>query len=723
MLSFSVITSASEEPGSEADAELSPYPFLSIDDKGRVTYFTTRSDLGQGSITGICLIIADELGVEPDDITVDFKSPQERHWVGTGGSSGTYSVYRYHRPRIAAVRQLLINAAAKLWQVSSSQCEVSNGYVCKNGTEEKVSYGQLVALAKMLELPDEKAVEVFEPDKFRWIGKSRRLNHIASIVTGEAKYGIDIELPEMLFASIERCPYPRGSIRSFDLKAAKASPGVVEVTELKGSGWEGQAQYRPTGIAVIAKSAWQAQQAREKLSVEWKCPQSDLINDASIDRYYSQKLKQAGVVVHQKGDYIRELSLAEHKLDAVYKTPYWNHAPLEPMNATAVVNDSRCEVWSGCHLQTILQTELMELLGFESEQVIIHTPLIGGSFGRRLYRDYAIEAVLLAQKIKKPIQVLFNRLDESKHGQYMPAAHIQMTSGIRKNEKNTPFANSLHVRAVQASNESQRTPETLKDGKDPYLQFDPLRIPYEFENLHYEQCYTHEMPVPTGYWRGTYGNNYCFAFESWIDELAIHLKQDRLDYRLSLLENDKELYPKVSDDAEQLDKKLAKRVIKRAAELADWRGNKSAGQGRGIAWCWSFFYSYAAAVADVSVSSKKEITVNKITIVIDCGIAVNPNMIKAQLEGGVIWALSAMQTQVHFEAGKVVNNSFADYPVLNYSQCPPIEVDIISSQRPASGVGEIGNMPIFAAVCNAIYDAIGVRVRELPLKDFRIKAT
>ncbi|GLX77231.1 oxidoreductase [Thalassotalea insulae] len=711
-LNFSALSFAS----SGNDSVLSPFPFLSINADGQVIYYTPRADMGQGSATGLRLIVADELGINADKLIIKRKNPQEGHWVGTGGSSGTYSVYRWHRQRIATVRQLLINAAAKVWSVSAKDCRVEDGTVIHSASQQRTSFGDLVALAKTLELP-EKEVQVMDVKDFKWIGQSRQLEHIEDIVSGRATYSIDVELKDMVYASIERCPFAHGELISYDEQQVKAMAGVVAVIALQGSGWQGSAQYRPCGVAVIANSHWAAQQARAKLNVKWSEPATDIFDDKDIERYLAEKAEKNGVLAKASGDVALPLNKADKQLQAHYKVPFWTHAPMEPMNATADVVDGHCEVWSGCHLQTILQNELAELIGLPNQQIRIHTPLIGGSFGRRLYRDYAIEAVLLSKQLKRPVQVLFDRADDMRFGHFMPAGHFKVRSAIQGHD-----ITSLELRAVQQSNETQRVPDKLKDGKDELLVKDPQRYPYEIPNIRYEQHYTPELSIPTGYWRGTYSNSYAFVFESWIDELAFALKKDPLKLRLSLL-SDSQLYPKIGNDVEQLDKALARRVLTRVADIGQWSSDKDPGQGRGIAWCFSFFYSYAAAVVDLNVSEKNNISIEKVSVTVDCGVAINPNMIKAQIEGGVVWALSALKSSIHFKEGRVTNTNFHDYPVLTYQECPAIVVEIMESDRPSAGVGELGNMPIFAAVCNAIFDATGERIRELPLTNYFMQST
>lgn len=700
-LDFSLVASALAQ-----QAEFKPNPFLTLGADGRITYYTPRSDMGQGSATGLRLIVAEELAVDPDSLFVTSKSPESGFWAGTGGSSGTFSVYRRHRAAFATVRQVLLKAAAKHFNAKMEDCVINNGVISYQG--KQLSYGALVPLAKELELPSQEGISLIEPKDFKWIGKERKLDHIDDIVQGKARYGIDVELPGMVHASIERCPYPRGSLKSFDAEAALTMPGVIDVVAIEGSGWDGQSQYRPAGIAVVAETAWQAQQARHQLTVQWHTGGGPLVSDTTIDELFEKKLKKEGVLIYERGDVADAIDGADKVLEATYKVPFWAHAPLEPMNATAVCSDTGCEVWSGCHLQTILQAELAALSGWDKENIKVHTPLIGGSFGRRLMRDYAIEAVILSKQLKRPVQVLFTRTDEMQQGVYMPGGQFKLQSAVKGAK-----VKSLSLTVVQQSIETQREPGALKDGKDEMLATEPLRYPYEFENLQYRQHYAHELPIPTGYWRGTYSNSYAFAFESWIDELAHHTGTDPLAFRLSLLADDKTPAKLVERDIDAFDKKLAKSVMTYAAEMAGWGGKQSAGRGLGIAWCYTFFYAYGAAVVDVTLNKDGSTNINKVYFAVDCGVAVNPNMVKAQIESGIIWALSAMQTKIHFNEGKVINSSFADYPVLTYEQCPEIEVKILPSTRPSAGVGELANVPVFAALQNAIFAAGGPRIRAL----------
>ena len=320
-------------------------------------------------------------------------------------------------------------------------------------------------------------------------------------------------------------------------------------------------------------------------------------------------------------------------------------------------------------------------------------------------------------QLRAPVQVLYSRIDEMKFVHFLPAGRYALKAAIQNQT-----VTAVHLRTVHPSVWIQQEPHLISEnGDDHSITDDIRRYPYEFPTLQYEQHIAEQIQIRVGWWRGTYANIHSFVMESWIDELAANLKKDPLDYRLSLLQNDQALHTVRAEEV--MDKMLAKRVLQEVADLSGWRQKRKKGLGKGIAWCFTFFESYAAIVAEVRVRRKTELYIDKIYCAVDCGIALNPNMIKAQIEGGIIWSLSALKASVSFDRGAVVENSFGDYPILTYAECPEIIVHIMDSDRPVSGVGELSNIPTFAAVCNAIFDACGQRIRKLPLEQLKIQSS
>lgn len=673
---------------------------------GFIRLITNKTEMGQGTNSTIRLLAAEELCISPAKIIQEIRSPDTDHFMGTGGSWGMAGYYRLARPIFATARQLFINAAAQHWKLDAHLIKVDSGRMIHPTKTETLAYSDLLNLAAGLEAPVE--AELVPSQSFKYIGKDHPMTHLNEQVTGKISFGIDQFQEGMLYASIERCPVPGGRLKKMDKKAALNKPGIKRIIPLTGTPWNAY-NYRPAGVAVLATNTWQAQEARKALAIEWEEGDNRKIDNDYIQQVFRDKLRKEGTTFHEVGNYVEAMEQADEKIEEVYETPFWSHSPMEPMNTLAHVQQDRCDIWSPCHMQSRLLAATKEITGFEDEQIYIHTTYLGGSFGRRLLVDYAIEALLLSKAANAPVQLLNTRIDETKSGHYLSAGRYEMRAGFKQKQ-----LTGVGIQVAHLSVWSQREPEMLEDGIDNSIGDDLLRYPYHIPVKKYGHHLADEIQIPVSWWRGTYANTAGFVMESWIDELAIHSKQDPLSYRLSLLQNAPNIQRVRGEEV--VEKGLFRNVLEAAREKANWKEKRRPGHGKGVAACFSFFESYAAIVAEVQVQKKKKLTIKKLTCVIDCGVAVNPNMIHAQVEGGIIFALSAMlKASINFENGRVVENSFGDYPTLTYGGCPEIEVHILPSDRPASGVGELGNIPTFAAVCNAIYDASGIRIRSLPL--------
>ncbi len=682
--------------------------FLIFQPDGFVRLFSGRTEMGQGTNWSIKLMAAEELCMSPNKILLEVKSPEEGFWVGTGGSWGIAGYFRQVRPIFAAARQVFIHAAAKKWEIAPTSCTTKNGMVIHANGRKRIAYSTLLNIATTLETPA--AAEPLPFSDYQYLGKSLPLELLNDQVTGKIQYGIDQYVEGMLHASIERCPVVGGRLKSLADSEALAFAGVEKVLPYEGTAWEAY-DYYPAGVAVLAKNSWAAQEGRKRLKIEWVAEGNQKINNAFVQQIFDKKLKQEGIVFKETGNYKKAIREADEVMEAIYNTPFWSHSPMEPMNTIAHYQSDKCEIWSPCHAQTRLLEAIKKITGFSDQQIIIHTPYLGGSFGRRLLVDYAIEAVLLSQKTNAPVQVLYSREDETKFGHFMSAGKYHFKAAIKNNQP-TAFG----VKMVHLSTWSQREPNLLENGIDYSIVDGLLRTPYEIPNQKQEQQFANEVQIPVSWWRGTYVNTIGFAVESWIDEIAIKTKANPLDFRLSLLKNDQK--PHTIRKDEKMDKHLFKRVLEVAAEKANWRSDRKANEGKGISACFTFFESYAAMVAEVRFDENRQLKIKKMTCAVDCGTVLHPNMVKAQIEGGIVFALSAMLGgSINFENGRVVENNFTDYAILRYEQCPEIAVHILESDRPVCGVGELANIPTFAAVSNAIYDAIGVRVRSLPLKN------
>lgn len=684
--------------------DFQPNRLLIFQKDGIIRLITNKTEMGQGTNSSIALLAAEELCVPLEWIRQEVRIPDEKGFVGTGGSWGMAGYYRGGRPMFATARQLFVNAAGKYWAVDARQISVKDGKFLHPAKAESLTYVTLLESASQLEIPEE--APLIPSKEFKYIGKSYPHAHLEQQLNGTLSYGIDQQVEGMLYASIERCPVTGGKLRHVDSTAALKLLGVKAVIPLEGTDWEAY-DYYPAGVAVLATNSWVAQQGRHLLRIEWDLGGNQKLNNAFIQRHFSEKLDEEGVVFHEKGT---ELGTSEKEttLTAIYDTPFWSHSPMEPMNTLAHYTEEGCEIWTPCHMQSRLLAAVKKLTGFADQQIKIHTTYLGGSFGRRLLVDYALEALLLSKASGKPVQLLNTRIDETQQGHYMPAGKYRLKSSIKGGRPT-----SLSMKVVSLSIYAQREPDQLKDGIDHSIGDDFLRYPYEIPELKYEQVLANEIQVPTLWWRGTFANTAGFVMESWIDELAYAAATDPLEFRLSLLQETDSLIQVRGE--EMMDKLIFREVLEEVAKLSNWKEKGKKNHGKGVAACFTFFESYAAIVAEVSVI-KKKLQIHKLSCVVECGQVVNPNLVRAQVEGGVVFALSAMlKASINFEDGRVVEHSFGDYPTLTYEECPEIEILLLPSNRPACGVGELSNIPTFAAVTNAIFDACGVRVRSLPL--------
>lgn len=686
-----------------------PNRFLLFQKDGFVRLFSGRTEMGQGTNSSIRLLAAEELCLEPEKILLEIQSPKKGFWVGTGGSWGIAGYYRMVRPLFANVRQVFVNAAAKVWGVHPGECTAQNGHILHSESQRTLPYAELFDVASSMEMPEE--AFLIPKENYQYLGASLPNDHLHDQLTGKAVYGIDLHIDGMLYASIERCPMVGGTLKYLDDTATLKMPDVVQVIPIEGTDW-GAYNYYPAGVAVLATNSWAAQKGRKLLQLQWAEGNQRMVDDVFIRDTLRGKLDEEGVVFQSSGQIEQAFAEADEVLEATYETPFWTHGPMETMNTVAHYRKNSCELWSGCHMQTRLLEAVKTITGFPDSKITIHTPLLGGSFGRRLLVDYAIEALLLSKVCQVPVQVLNSRIDETKFGHFFSGGMYRLRTALHNNKPR-----AMELRIAQISAWAQREPQMLKEGIDHSLTADVLRYPYEIPIRRLSHNLAQEIQVPVTWWRGTYANTNGFIMESWIDELAIATRTDPLDFRLSLLnEGD----PILSlEEQEEVDKRLFGRVLQEAADRAGWEKKRKRDVGKGIAACFTFFESYAAVVAEVELIGRKRLKIREITCAVDCGFVMNPDAVKAQVEGGIIFSLSAMsEASIHFEQGQVVENSYNDYPILTYNKCPQINVLLLESDRPVCGVGELSNIPTFAAVCNAIYDASGVRVRSLPLSQY-----
>ena len=605
-------------------AEWTPSIYLKLDQDGILTVTAFRSEMGQGIRTAIAMVIADEMDVAWKAVRI-VQAPADSQFGDqvTGGSVSIASYYGILRGAGAKARQLLLEAAAQVWDVDPAQCATEAGFVIHPNGTEKIAYGALVETASKLELPGQAKPK--DASQFKILGTGLGHWDAPQIVSGKAVFGLDVRLPGMLFAAIARCPVFDGTFSDYDDAKARAIPGVKDVIALEDR------------IAVVAENSWAAIQGRNALQITWKEGRN-----ADVD---SEQMAAAAM------KYL-ESSAKSDQLNAYYEIPYEAHATMEPMNCTAYFHDGICEVWAPTQNPQEVQGAAARVTGLERSQVVVHVPLIGGGFGRRLQSDYGAEAASVAKAVQAPVQVLWTRDDDLQHDFYHPMT-VQYAS----------------------------------------IAFDEIAMP----NIRSMGG----TSVPTGAWRSVDQFTRAYAEQIFIDEMAVALQRDPLEVR-------REIY-KSSD--------RALRVINLAAEKAGWGQPLSTGQGRGLAYFATFSVTHVAQVAEVTVDAEGKVHVDRVVCAVDCGRAVNPDNVAAQMEGGIAFGLTAaLKAEAVIKNGRAQINNFDDYPILRMDEMPKVEVYVVESDAFPTGIGEMGVPPIAPAIANAVYAATGKRVRHIPIR-------
>ena len=661
-----------ENPKAALDAQerFAPNPWVRIARDDTVTVVVDRSEMGQGVTTALATLVAEELEVDLDRVQVEF-APAGPDYVNpllgeqmTGGSTAVRAAWTPLRQAGAAAREMLIAAAAKTWGVPRSSCRAEQGQVVHPPSGRRLDFGALVEAAAAQRAP-RKPIALKDPSAFRLIGRSLPRLEVPDLVTGRAQFSIDVALPGMLYAVVARCPIFGGRVVRYDATAANKLSGVHAVLQIE------------SGIAVAAHSVSAALQARELLHVEYEAGSNAALDSDQIRSRLLAALERRGSAARDEGDATRALKRGTRMLEAVYETPYLAHATMEPMNCLAHVHPDGCDIWVGTQAQQGAQRSAAWVTGLPESQVRIHTTYLGGGFGRRLEQDFVAEAVQISKGVGAPVQVLWTRADDMRHDCYRPAGATSFRAAL--DSAGRPIA-------------------WLQRVAGPSLALDGIEVPYAIPNL--REVHIEEDPgVPTGAWRSVGASQNAFGIECFIDELASTAQRDPVAFRVALLAK----APR------------HRAVLQLAAERAGWGSALPHGRGQGIA-VYQSFGSWVAQVAEVSVSSDGAIRVHRVVCAIDCGSTVNPDTVAAQMEGGILFGLSAaLHGEITIRDGAVEQASFEDYPIVTLHESPEIEVHIVPSRRPPGGAGEPGVPPIAPAVANALFAASGVRIRRLPL--------
>jgi isoquinoline 1-oxidoreductase subunit beta len=670
-----------------------PNAWLRIGSDGWVTVLVDRSEMGQGVDTSLPMLIAEELDANWKRVRVEHAPAGEEYinpafgLQGTGGSTSVRAAFKPLREAGAKARAMLVAAAAATWGVDAAGLRTENGSVI-GPKGKKLSYGALADKAATMPVPE--TVTLKEPKDWKLIGTSVARLDLMDKVTGKAGFGIDATAPGMLTAVVARPPAFGGKVKSFDASAAKASPGVKDVVQIG------------SGVAVVADTYWNAKKGRDALKVVWDDGPLARESSETIRAKFVSLANKPGVTARNDGNAASALARGAKKLEAVYEVPYLAHACMEPMNTAAHVRSDGVTVWSPTQYQMGnglgVRGIASKLTGIPEDKVEVHTTYLGGGFGRRFELDFVIDAVEASKAMKAPVKVIYSREDDIQHDFYRPATYNRLAAAL--DGSGAPMAWSHRI--VGPSIFGRFGP--LEKGIDGSSVEAAAEMPYAVPNVKVEWVRA-EPGIPVGFWRSVGNSQNSFIVESFIDELAHAAGKDPFEFRRALLEK----HPR------------HKAVLELAAGKAGWGKPLPQGHARGIAVQESFG-SYVAEVAEVSVSPEGKAKVHKIVCAVDCGIVVNPDIVVAQMESGIVYGLSAALTgEITIKDGRVVQGNFDDYPVLRMNDMPVVEVHIVKSTEPPGGVGEPGTPPAAPAVCNAIYALTGKRVRKLPIRPEDIK--
>jgi isoquinoline 1-oxidoreductase beta subunit len=681
--------------GAGATAELVPNAFVRIGEDESVTVIAKHLEMGQGCYTGLATILAEELDADWARVRVESAPADAKRYAnlvfktmqGTGGSSAMANSWQQLREAGASARALLITAAAKQWHVPISELRAERGVIYHESSQRQATFGSLVKVAAALPLSTQVALK--DPRQFTLIGSRLPRVDVPAKCDGTAQFSLDVAMPDLLVALLARAPQFGATVVSFDAAAAQAVPGVVKVVQV------------PRGVAVLAKSFWAAKKGRDKLVIHWDDAHAEKRDSAQIMDEYRKLANEPATSARRTGDPARALQSAAKTLSATFEFPYLAHAPMEPLDCVVKLTAQRCDIWAGDQFQTIDQMNAAKTAGLEPAQVFINTLYAGGSFGRRAnaFSDYIVEAVSIAKAYGAdgtPIKLQWTREDDVRGGLYRPMYFHKLEAGLDAHRELTSWR---HVIVGQSIMADTIMAAMIKDGIDPTSVEGAATIAYDIPHVSVDLATT-KTGVPVLWWRVVGSSHTTFAVETFMDQVAHAAGKDPFEFRRKLLANEPRM----------------KAVLELAAEKAGWSAAPlPKGKGRGIAVAEAF-KTFVAQVVEVTIEESGRVKVDRVVCAVDCGVAINPDVITAQMEGGIGFGLGAvLWGNVTLEKGRVQQSNFNDYRVLRMNEMPKVEVYIVPSAEAPTGVGEPGVAPIGPALANAIFSATGKRVEVLPL--------
>jgi isoquinoline 1-oxidoreductase beta subunit len=702
--------------------------WVRIDPDDRITLMLSKAEMGQGVETALPMLIAEELEadwakvsvVQADNGRKAYANPLF-NMMATGGSTSVRTSWTPLRTVGATARMMLISAAAQRWEVSPSECTASRSVVTHAPSGRTLRYGELATDAAKVTPPKNPPLKA--PEHWTLIGSAVPRTDLPQKITGQAKFGIDVQLPNMLYAAVRQCPVFGGRVKRVDDAAARKMPGVravhvidyqtaviaINMRSLRNayrflssfdqSSFADPRIWKDNSVAVVADSYWQARRALDALSIEWDEGEGATLDDATIEKSLRDGLGEPAGVARTLGDVTTALSKSAKTVEAEYLVPYLAHACMEPMNATAHVTERGADLWGPFQIQGVLPSIVSKMTGVAPSKVRVHTTYLGGGFGRRGMIDFAIQAVQLSQRTGRPVKVVWSREDDIQHDFYRPVSLAKLTAGLDAAGKIVAWKERVVSPSISAFVLPGVPGSITKDNVDPSSVEGSDNKPYVIPNVHVDYVMK-QNTVPLGWWRSVGNSQNAFFFESFFDEVAAAAGRDPYELRRELL----------SEEPRH------RAVLELAAKNARWGTPLPAGRARGIAIHESFG-SIVAEVAEVSLDERGAVRVHRVTCAVDCGVVVNPDTVRAQMESGIVYGLTAaLKGEINIKAGRVVQRNFSDYPMLQMREMPAIDVYIVSSTAAPGGVGEPSTPPIAPAVANAIFALTGVPVRRLPIR-------
>ena len=702
ILGFRLTPTSRAAPTTAGSDAFAPNAFLRIDSDGRITIIVDKCEVGQGVYTSLPMILAEELDVGLDQITVEPSPPNEAlyadpilHLQATGNSTSVRGSWQELRRAGAAARQMLVSAAAAVWQVDPRECRTERAEVIGN-TGRRLGYGALAEAAAHQPVPNDPSLK--QPEQFKLLGTSPPRLDIPEKVDGTAQYGSDIRLPGMLAATAVSSPTFGGKLKPFDEGPARTINGVHNVVTVRGRSFDvdGYKLHLDDAVAVVADNMWAAQQGLAALALDWDPGPNANVGTEDVVRALEAASDRSGLVARHEGDVDSALSTAAKRIEVRNYTPFLAHATLEPLSCVAEVRPDGCEVWTATQVQARAQAIAAQITGLPVEKVTLHNLMAGGAYGRRLEIDGVAQAVAIAKEAGVPVRLMWMREQDIKHELYRPFYYDRMSAGLDANGKPVAW---FH-RIVGSSIFARWAPQALEsDGLDPDAVDGAKQMPYAFPNLRIEYVREEPPAIPTAFWRGVGPTHNIWVIESLVDELAATAKQDPVEFRRSLLGH----APR------------ALGVLNTAAEKSDWGRPLPSRSGRGIALAY-VFGTYLATVAEVTITENGLINLQRVVCAVDCGFAVHPDNVVAQIEGGTLFGLShALWNEATLHKGGIEQSNFNDYRTLRIDETPSVQVHLMPSLEPPGGLGETGTVTAAPALVNAVYAATGVRVRRLPL--------